>query len=307
MNNNLGSSRQGALTAPEEPRRAKRALWNRLARIAKSKPLGTAAASIILGLVLMAIFDGFLAPYDPTQISAQARLAPPSSQHLMGGDHLGRDILSNIIRGARLSLFVGIVSVAIGTVTGCIIGTVSAYFGGKVDFTAQRFVDTLLAFPSLVLTIAIVTFLGANVINVVIAIGITSVAGTSRVIRGSVLSVKENKYVEAARASGCSDLRIMALHVMPNVMAPIVILASIALGSAVLAESSLSFLGLGVPPPVVSWGRMLGGASIRYMTVAPWVLIFPGLAITIVVLAFNLLGDTVRDVFDPRLRGAGRL
>jgi len=303
MANDLGSSRPGALIDLAQPLRAKRAWWGRLAILAKRKPLGTASASVILALILVAILADLLAPYDPIKTSPKSRLVPPSRQYLMGGDHLGRDIFSNIIHGARLSLFVGIVSVMVGTMTGSLIGTASGYLGGKVDFGAQRFIDTLMAFPTLVLAIAIVSFLGSNVINVLFAIGITIIPTTSRVVRGSVLSVKENQYVEAARAIGCGPLRIMGMHVLPNVMAPIIILASIALGGAILAEASLSFLGLGVPPPAASWGRMLGGESIRFMAEAPWILVFPGLAITIVVLAFNLLGDTVRDVLDPRLRG----
>ncbi len=289
----------------EAPLRARRLKWRRLLQTAKRKPVGTVSAAAILVLILVAIFADFLALHDPTSTGPEGALAPPSLRYPMGGDHLGRDIYSNIVYGARLSLAIGIVSVALGKTVGSTLGIVSGYFGGKVDFTLQRFVDAFMAFPTLILAIAIVAFLGNNPINVTIAIAITTMPSTSRVVRGAVLSVKENAYVDAARAIGSSNLRIMAYHVLPNVMAPIIVLASIALGGAILAEASLAFLGLGVPPPTPSWGRMLGGQAINYMVAAPWMLIFPGLAITTVVLAFNLLGDTVRDILDPRLRGGG--
>ncbi len=285
-------------------RRPKRPLWVTLSRIARQKPLGTVSASIIFLLILIALSADLLSPYNPESTRSAWLLYPPSREHLMGGDYLGRDILSNVIHGARLSLTVGIMSVFLGTIMGTIIGTLSAYFGGRSDFIIQRFVDAWMSFPTLILAISIVAFLGPSALNVILAIATTIIPTTSRVVRGAVLSVKENQYIEAVRAIGASNLRIMLRHVLPNVMAPVIILASIALGNAIIAEASLSFLGLGTPPPASSWGRMLGTEAIRYMTDAPWILLFPALAISIVVLSFNLLGDTVRDVLDPRLRGS---
>jgi len=275
-----------------------------LARTARKKPIGAVSSAVILILIVVAVLADILSPYNPASTVPQTRLRPPNREHPMGGDYLGRDILSNIIHGARLSLMVGIISVFLGTFTGSTLGITSGYFGGKTDFSIQRFIDTLMAFPTLILAIAIVAFLGSSGLNVTIAIGITLIPTSSRVVRGAVLSVKENQYVEAARAIGATNARIMLKHVLPNVLAPIIILASIALGVAILSEASLSFLGLGTPPPASSWGRMLSGDAIQYMATAPHTLVFPGLAIGITVLSFNLLGDAVRDVLDPRLRGS---
>ncbi len=293
----------GALRAIDEPVRGRKSWVSGLLRVARKKPLGTVGAIAIFLFILVAIFANVLSPHDPTNTVPGWRLLPPTLEHPMGGDYLGRDLLSNIIHGARLSLAIGILSVLCGTLTGSSLGILSAYMGGKVDFAIQRVIDTIMAFPTLILAIAIVAFLGPHLINVVFAISITLIPTTSRVLRGAVLSIKENQYIEAAKSIGAGSFRIMGRHVLPNAMAPIIILASIELGAAIIAEASLSFLGLGVPPPASSWGRMLGGESIRFMTIAPWILIFPGMAISIVVLAFNLLGDTVRDVLDPRLRG----
>lgn len=274
-----------------------------LRRVAARKPLGTVSAVVILLLILMAVLADVLAPYPPTKTVPEWRFAPLSMEHPLGGDYIGRDILSNIIHGARLSISVGVISVLLGTVVGATLGILSGYFGGKTDLFIQRFIDTLMAFPTLILAIAIVAFMGSTALNVMIAIGLTLVPTNSRVVRGAVLSVRENQYVEAARAVGAGNIRIMVRHILPNVFAPIIILASIALGFAIIAEASLSFLGLGTPPPSASWGRMLGGLAIQYMDQNPHTLVVPGLAISVVVLAFNLLGDTIRDVLDPRLRG----
>ena len=303
-------AREPLATSPGEAATAQIALrpqrspWDNLRYTVRRKPLGTASGAVILSLILMAVAADFLAPYNPARTVPEWLLIRPNREHLMGGDYLGRDILSNIIHGARLSLAVGIISVALGTATGSMLGILSGYFGGKTDFIIQRIVDSLMAFPTIILAIAIVAFMGSSAFNVMMAIGLTLTPSSSRVVRGAVLSVKQNQYVEAARAIGAGNIRIMLRHILPNVTAPIIVLASIALGFAIIVEASLSFLGLGTPPPAASWGRMLGGLAIQHMAIAPHTLIFPGMAISIVVLSFNLLGDTVRDVLDPRLRGS---
>jgi ABC-type dipeptide/oligopeptide/nickel transport system permease subunit len=253
----------------------------------------------------MAVFAEQIAPFDPLESHAADRLQSPNREYLLGTDQLGRDVLSRIIYGARISLLVGLVSVAIATVCGAIVGLLSGYFGGTLDIVVQRIVDAFQAFPGLILALALMSVFGSGIVQVTVAIAIVIAPSQSRVVRSAVLGMKENQYMEAARAIGANDLRLILWHVLPNVTAPILILASTTLGLAILIEGGLSFLGLGTPPPTPSWGGMLSGSSRVYMERAPTLSLFPGIAITATVLAFNLFGDTLRDIWDPRLRGLG--
>jgi ABC-type dipeptide/oligopeptide/nickel transport system permease subunit len=280
-------------------RRRVRALWTTM----KRKPLGAASALLILLLVFTAIFADVLAPYDPYLARPESRLLPPGWQHLFGTDDIGRDVLSRVIYGARISLWVGLLAVGIGTVSGTLIGLICGYWEGQLDLVLQRFMDALMTIPGLILALAIVSVLTPNTTNAMLAIAIVIIPGNSRIVRGAVLSAKQNPYVEAARALGGSHLRIIASHILPNVTAPILIIASIWLGNAIFIEASLSFLGLGTQPPIPSWGLMLSSTGRAYMEQAPWLAVFPGLAISLAVLGFNLFGDTLRDVWDPKLRG----
>lgn len=274
-----------------------------LAHFLRTKPLGAFGAVLLLGLILTAIFAEVLAPYDPYEIHQGHSLVAPNPQFLMGTDEISRDILSRIIYGARISLWVGIVAVGLGTTSGSLLGILSGYIGGKFDFAVQRLVDMILSLPTIVMALAIMAALGQSITNVMIAIAIVISPGACRVVRGTVLAVKEFQYVDAARAIGCNDLQVMLRHVLPNVTAPIIILATTSLGGAILSEASLSFLGLGTPPPTPSWGGMLTSTGRSYFEVSPWVAVFPGVAISLAIYGFNLFGDALRDVWDPRLRG----
>ncbi len=291
----------GSITTTQRATKRRRALalWGMM----KRKPLGAAAASIILLIVSAAVFADVLAPYDPLFTHPEIRLAPPGWQHPFGTDDIGRDVFSRIIYGARISLWVGLLAVGIGTVAGTIIGLICGYWEGQLDLVLQRFMDALMAIPGLILALAIVSVLTPNTTNAMLAIAVVIIPGNSRIVRGAVLSAKQNQYVEAARALGCGHLRMIVSHILPNVTAPILIIASIWLGNAIFIEASLSFLGLGTQPPTPSWGLMLSSTGRAFMEQAPWLAIFPGLAISLAVLGFNLFGDTLRDVWDPKLRG----
>jgi ABC-type dipeptide/oligopeptide/nickel transport system permease subunit len=267
------------------------------------KPLGLISLVLIMVVVVTAIFAEQLAPYDPLESHAADRLQGPNSEYLLGTDQLGRDVLSRIIYGARISLLVGLISVGVSTISGAIVGLFSGYFGGTLDIVVQRIVDAFQAFPGLILALALMSVFGSGIVQVTIAIAIVIAPSQSRVVRSAVLGMKENQYMEAARSIGANDLRLILWHILPNVTAPILILASITLGLAILIEGALSFLGLGTPPPTPSWGGMLSGGSRVYMERAPTLSLFPGIAISLTVLAFNLFGDTLRDIWDPRLRG----
>ncbi len=275
------------------------ALWG----VIKRKPLGVASAGLILLLVFTAIFADALAPYDPLGAQPEIRLAAPNWAHPFGTDDIGRDVLSRIIYGSRISLWVGLLAVGIGTVAGTVIGLMSGYWEGWLDLVLQRIMDALMAIPALILALAIVSVLTPSTTNAMLAIAVVIIPGNSRIVRGAVLSAKQNMYVEAAQALGCRHLRIILSHILPNVTAPILIIASIWLGNAILIEASLSFLGLGTQPPTASWGLMLSSTGRAFMEQAPWLAIFPGLAISLAVLGFNLFGDTLRDAWDPKLRG----
>ena len=242
-------------------------------------------------------------PTPPAEIDSKSVLTPPGRAHLFGTDNLGRDVFSRVVYGARHSLYVGLASVALGSIGGGLVGLVSGYRGGSTDAVAQRLVDALMAFPTLILALTIVAALGASLSNVIGAVAIAQAPWVSRVVRATTLSTRELQHVEAARALGCSDFRIIAVHVAPQCLGPFLVVATAALGAAIITEASLSFLGLGVPPPAPSWGGMLSGATRDYARAAPWMAIAPGAAISMAVYSFNLLGDTLRDELDPRQRG----
>src|SRR2546426_3045017 len=278
-----------------------RALWS----VVKRKPLGMASAALILLLVFTAIFADVLAPYDPLAAQPEIRLAPPSWAHPFGTDDIGRDVLSRVIYGSRISLWVGLLAVGIGTIVGMLIGLVCGYWEGRLDMMLQRIMDAIQAIPGLLLALAIVSVLRPSTTHAMIAIAIVIIPGNSRIVRGAVMSAKQNRYREAARAMGCRHLRIIVRHILPNVTAPILIIASIWFGNAILIEASLSFLGVGTQPPEPSWGLMLSTTGRAFFEQAPWLAVFPGLAISLAVLGFNLFGDTLRDAWDPKLRRSG--
>jgi peptide/nickel transport system permease protein len=275
-----------------------------LARFCRKKPLGAAGGALMLVMVLTAIFAEALATHDPIATDAAATLAQPGALHWLGTDHLGRDIYSRIVHGTRISLIVGLLSTILGSVLGGLIGLVSAYFGGKTDLITQRVLDILQGLPLLVLALVMSAALGPSVGNVVIAISIPILPRAARVIRSSVLSIREMQYIEAARGLGLPHLRIAFRHVLPNTIGPFIVLSTAQLGSAILVEATLSFLGLGVPEPYPSWGRMLSVSAAEYAQKAPHLVLFPGIAISLAVFGSNLLGDALRDTLDPRLRGA---
>ena len=280
-----------------------RSKWYRIKRLCQTYPLGAIGSFIVFLVVFAAVFADFVAPYDPTTTSAKMSLSPPGADMLFGGDMMGRDVLSRIIHGARISLAVGIGSTLLGGVIGTIIGLMCGYWMGLFDLLIQRIIDMMQALPLLVMALVMAASLGPSLENTIIAISIPLVPQVARVIRSNVLSLRELPFVEAARAVGMSDLRIVFRHILPNTLAPLIVLATAQLGSAILTEASLSFLGLGVPEPYPSWGRMLSESAAEYVRVAPWLVIFPGIAISAAVFGANLMGDAVRDFLDPRNQG----
>ena len=269
-------------------------------RLRKNK-LAMVGLYIILGLMVIAILAPWIAPYDPYEVNYDEYLKPPSLRHPLGTDEFGRDILSRIIFGARVSLQVGIIAEGIATAIGVLLGSISGYYGGWVDHLIVELTNIIFAFPFLLFVIAIVVSLGPSLTNLFIAVGITGWAGTARLIRGQILSLKESEYVEAARALGASNTRIIFKHIVPNCIAPIIISATLGMGGAIMTEASLSFLGLGAQPPIPSWGSMIDYAK-DFLRTNLWYSFFPGLAIMITVFGFNLLGDGLRDALDPRLK-----
>ena len=272
-------------------------------RLVKEKPLGTVGGVITLLLLLTGIFADFLAPYGINETHIEDMLAAPSARYWLGADNLGRDILSCVIFGARISVIIGLAASTIATVLSLIIGMLCGYIGGKFDLIVQRFVDTAMCVPQLILLMVVMSIIGAGMWPVTIVLGLMWGIVGSRHIRGAVIGIKENVYVEAARAIGCSTTRTITRHILPNIMAPTVVLFSVRVPNVILTEASLSFLGFGIPPPTPSWGGMLGGAGRDYMLQAPWMVIWPGLALSIVVYGVNIFGDAVRDLLDPRMRG----
>ncbi|MDB5924928.1 MAG: gsiD [Betaproteobacteria bacterium] len=271
------------------------------------QPLGAAGLAVIVIMAVCAVFAPWVAPYDPLTVDYAMMLAAPSWEHWLGTDSFGRDVLSRIIYGARTALAVGFLASFIGSTVGAIIGVVSAYFGGRIDLFIQRVLDVLLSFPIIVLAITVVAVLGKNLvlgvdINLVIAIGLPMMPKVARVVRASALAIRELPYIDAARTAGFSDARIIFRHMAPNVVAPYLIMVTAFVAQAILAEASLSFLGLGVTEPTASWGLMLSGAAADFYQQAPWMIVFPGIAISMAVFAFNLFGDSLRDWLDPKIK-----
>jgi peptide/nickel transport system permease protein len=300
---------QVATTVDERarPRRARKRVQSRFlevwVRLIWEKPLGLLGAGIVFGMLGVAVFADVLAPFGYAQTSLLHRFQGSSLTHWLGTDQLGRDLLSRIIYGTRVSLSVSLGAAALGTFLATLIGVTSAFFGGRYDLGVQRFVDAWEAFPGLLLLLTIMSLLGPGLFNITAVLGLSFGIQNSRIVRGAALSVKENAYIEAAQAFGGSNLRIMLLHMLPNVAAIIIIVATIGLGNLILIEASLSFLGFGVPPPHPTWGGMLSLQGLSYMYQAPWLAIWPGLALSAAVFGFNMFGDALRDLLDPRLRG----
>jgi peptide/nickel transport system permease protein len=279
-----------------------RGRWARLVFLIRRYPLGAVGAAILAVFVLAAVFADVLTAFDAVSTNARLSLAAPSAQHPLGADFMGRDVYSRIVYGARISLAVGLGSTVLGGVLGVALGLLSGYLGGWVDLAAQRLVDMLQALPLLVLALVMAAALGPSLQNTIIAISIPLIPYAARVARANTLSLKEQPFVDAARAIGTSEFRIVVRHILPNTLAPLIVLATAQLGSAILTEASLSFLGLGIPEPHPSWGRMLSESAAEYVRTAPWLVVFPGLAISLVVFGTNLLGDALRDILDPRQR-----
>ncbi len=299
------------MIAPADPIIERGSRWWRIATntTAKScalmsrKPIGSAGAFIFLVMIILAIFSAQLATHAPNKQSASNRLLAPSTAHWMGTDEAGRDVWSRVVYGARVSLYVGLVSVVLATVAGTALGMTSGFIGGRTDIIVQRIVEMFLAFPTLILALVIMAILGPSVNNLIFAVVMALTPRFSRVVRGCTLATKEEPYIDAARAIGAKPVRILSLHLLPNILAPIIVLASTNLGIIIFIEASLSFLGFGTPPPTPSWGRMLSGTASGYFQIAWWLAFFPGLVLSLTILGVNLLGDALRDIWDPRLRG----
>jgi peptide/nickel transport system permease protein len=275
----------------------RREFWARLRR----NKLAISGLILVGGLFLVSIFAYYLAPYDPGHIDLKQVLLPPNSQHWLGTDTLGRDVLSRIIYGSRVSLKVGFVAVGLATLIGLIVGASAGYYGGWVDLVLMRFVDLMLCFPSFFLILAVIALLEPSIWNIMVVIGATSWMGVARLVRAEILSLKEREFVTAARALGASDVRLILRHLLPNALAPVMVSATLGVAGAILTESALSFLGLGVQPPTPSWGNMLTAGKDN-IEIAWWLSVFPGLAILITVMSYNLLGEGIREAIDPRLK-----
>jgi len=288
----------------KEERKKRPLLVELVTRLVKEKPLGTVGGIIVLTLFLTGIFADLLAPYGYNEIILSDRLSPPSAAHILGTDNLGRDMLSRIIYGARISMYVGLSATTIAVILNVGIGTVSGYLGGKVDLIIQRFVDAWMCLPMLFLVLSIMSILGPGLLQVIIVLGMMfGLGGGVRLKRSAVIAIKENMYFEASRAIGASTSKIIIRHVLPNIMPVIIITFTMGIGTAILLEASISFLGFGIPPPTPSWGGMLSGPGRHYMLLAPWMALWPGVALALVVYGINMLGDAMRDLLDPRLRG----
>ena len=292
----------GIPSAVGQPKRRSR-LADFFVRLAREKPLGTISGIIVLLLILVTIFADVLAPYSYDEVHLADILKAPSAQYLLGTDGLGRDLLSRLIYGARISLTVGLAATALNVVVAVLIGGTSGFLGGKLDLVVQRFVDAWMAFPGLLILLTIMSIVGQGLFQLILVLGISGGIVGSRVVRGAVIGVKENDYFLAARAVGTPTTQILIRHVLPNIMAPLIIVFSINIGGVIIAEASLSFLGFGLPLEIPSWGAMLSREGRLYMEVAPRLALFPGLFLTITVYCFNMFGDALRDLLDPRLRG----
>ena len=274
-----------------------------LIRLVKEKPMGTIGGVITLLLLLTGIFATYLAPYPVNATNVPIALSAPSASHWLGTDNLGRDLLSRIIFGARISVIVGLAASLISTVVSTLLGILCGYWGGLFDLITQRFVDAFMCFPGLILLMVLMSIIGQGMFSIIIVLGISGGIVGSRVVRSAVVAIKENMYFGAAVAIGCPTSRVLLRHVLPGIMAPLIIMFSMSVPGVILTEAGLSFLGFGIPPPAPSWGGMLSGSARTYMFLAPWMAIFPGLALAIVVYGVNMFGDALRDILDPRLRG----
>ncbi|MEE8414275.1 MAG: ABC transporter permease [Dehalococcoidales bacterium] len=285
------------------PRKKRGYLADLMVRLVKTKPLGFLGFLLVMGLFVTGIFAELISPYGWNEIMLQHRLSPPTPQLLLGADNVGRDLLSRIIFGARISMFVSLGAQSINLVVKLLLAVPSGYFGGKYDIILQRFIDAWICFPGLALYLTVMAVLGPGIWQVILVLGVSGGIGGTRVIRSTVIRIRQEMYFEAARAIGVPTRRIMWRHVMPNIMSVVVINLASGMGGVILAESSLSFLGFGIPPPYPSWGGMLSGAGRQYMMVAPWMMLWPGLALSSVIFGFQMLADALRDLMDPRLRG----
>jgi len=291
-------------TLPAGPRRKRGPVLHFLGRLFREKPLGAAGAVVFILFLFCGIFADVLAPYGMNQISPLNRLKPPSWAFPFGTDNLGRDMLSRCLYGAQLSVIIGFCAAGIATIISVFLGIVSGYLGGKFDLVLQRFVDAWMSFPDLIILIVVVSVVGPGMPQIIVTLGLLLGIAGSRIIRGAVVSVRENMYVHAAQSTGASTFRILWRHILPNVMAPVIVLFTTRVGTVILAESGLSFLGLGVPPPAPTWGGLLSGSGRTFMLQGPWLALAPGLCLTVVVYATNMFGDALRDLLDPRMRGS---
>ena len=276
--------------------------WSQAGFLARRYPLGAVGAILVLLFVLTALFANVIAPHDPLSTNSRASLAAPGGTYWLGADFMGRDMFSRIVYGARISLAVAVGATLLGGTLGVVIGLMSGFIGGWLDLATQRLMDVMQSLPLLVMALVMAASLGPSLENTIIAIAIPLVPSVARVVRSSTLSLREQPFVEAARAIGMGEIRIAVRHVLPNTLAPLIVLGTAQLGSAILTEASLSFLGLGIPEPYPSWGRMLSESAAEYVRTAPWLVIFPGVAISLTVFGTNLLGDALRDILDPRQR-----
>lgn len=275
-----------------------------LRRLFRDKPLGAAGGILMLLFLVIGIFGPWIAPFGFNEISPADRLLPPSAEHWFGTDNIGRDVLSRCIHGAQLSVIIGCAAAALATLISTLLGIISGYFGGKLDLVTQRFVDAWMSFPDLVILIVVVSVIGPGMAQIIGTLGLLLGIGGSRIVRSAVIGTREHMYVHAAQSIGARAPRILWRHILPNVLPPIIVLLTTRVGTVILAESGLSFLGLGVPPPAPSWGGMLSGSGRTYMFQAPWLALAPGLCLTAVVYATNVFGDALRDLLDPRMRGS---
>ena len=282
-------------------RRAPRGLAGRLVR---EKPLGAFGGAVFLLFLVCGVFAELIAPYGLNETNMAVRLQPPSAEHLFGTDHLGRDVLSRVLIGAQLSMIVGACAAALATLVSIVLGVASGYFGGRTDMLIQRFVDAWMIFPDLLLLIAVISVVGPGMTEIIVVLGLLYGIAGSRIVRGAVITIREKAHTHAARSMGATALHILRRHVLPNIMPVVIVLFTTRVGAAILTEAGLSFLGLGVPPPAPTWGGMLSGTGRTYMYLGPWLALAPGLSLTLVVYAINVYGDALRDLLDPRMRGA---